>query len=145
MWQDSQKRFLSLPSFVFMDYTTSHSPILYVIGFPLECVRSYRYLGILTSSDLLWANHIKDVTSKVRKQIGLLYRHFYKRALPHLECGVPAWDPHLCKEIDMLESVQSFAKLCTKLWNNLHYQDCLETSSGHSTQAKGLPEAGSSL
>ena len=32
---------------------------------------------------------------------------------PHL--AVPVWDPHLCKDIDALESVQRFAtKICTK-------------------------------
>ena len=32
------------------------------------------------------------------------------------------WDPHLCKDIDALESVQRFAtKICTKSWNT-NYQ-----------------------
>ena len=46
---------------------------------------------------------------------------------PHLEYAVPVWDPHLYKDIDMLESVQKFAtKICTKSWNALHYQDHFE-------------------
>jgi len=83
-----------------------------------------RCLDVLISSDLLWANPIKDVTSKVRKQIGLLYCHFYKHAeldtlktlytaliWPHLEYAVPVWDPHLCKDIDMLESEVCYKNL----------------------------------
>ena len=48
---------------------------------------------------------------------------------PQLEYAVPVCDPHFCKDIDMLESVQRFAtKICTKSWNAnaLHYQDRLE-------------------
>ena len=41
---------------------------------------------------------------------------------PHLEYAVPVWDPHLCKDIDALESVQKFAtKICTKSWDT-NYQ-----------------------
>ena len=96
---------------------------------------------MLISFDLSWSGHIKDVTSRARRQIGLLYRRFYVNAhlftlrslyialiRPHLEYAVPVWDPNLCKDIDALEAVQKFAtKMCTKSWNTLHYQDRLET------------------
>ena len=114
------------------------SPTHHVNGSVLEQVSSYRYLGVLISSDLSWSNHIKDISSKARKQVGLLYHRFYKHAAPatlrtlytalirpHLEYAVPVWDPHLCKDIDALESVQRFAtKICTKSWNT-NYQYCL--------------------
>ena len=104
------------------------SPILYVSGSALERVSSYKYTWVFISSDLSWSNHIKVITSKARKQIGLLHRQFYKhshqdtlRALyvalirPHLEYGIPVWDPHLVKDINALEAVQRFAtKLCVK-------------------------------
>ena len=104
-------------------------------------VPSYRYLGTLISTDLSWSNHIKEITSKARKQIGLVYCRFYKHAhpgtlrslyvtliRPHLEYAVPEWDPHLRKDIDNLESVQRFTtKVCTKAWNTLQYQEHLES------------------
>lgn len=55
--------------------------------------------------DLLWANLIKDVSWKVRKQIGLLYwlftstlnqTHWKLSTLPHLEYVAHVWD-HICK------------------------------------------------
>ena len=116
------------------------SPILYVSGSSLERVSSYKYLGIVISSDLSWSNHIKGIASKARKQVGLLYRRFYKhahqdtlRALyvalirPHLEYGVPVWDPHLLKDINVLEAVQRFAtKVCVKSWDTSDYQERLD-------------------
>ena len=116
------------------------SPVLYVNGSALERVSSYKYLGIIISADLTWANHIKGIATKTRKQIGLLYRRFYKHAQqdtlraiyvalirPHLEYGVPVWDPHLLKDINILEAVQKFAtKVCVKSWNSLDYHERLD-------------------
>ena len=86
-------------------------------------VSSYRYLGVLNSSNLSWSNCIKDITSKARKQARLLYttvfinilhRSPYMKILyaalihSHVRYAVPVWDPHLSKDIDTLESAQRF-------------------------------------
>ena len=127
----SRKRCLSL------------SPIINVLGCALERVSSYKYLGILITSDLSWSEHIKAISSRARKQTGFLYRRFYKHAQPDtlrslyiafirplLEYGVPVWDPHLQRDSDLLESVQRFAtKICTKSWNSLPYQSRLDSLS----------------
>ena len=43
---------------------------------------------------------------------------------PHLEYGIPVWDPHLLKDIIALEEVEKLAtKVCVKSWNTLDYQD----------------------
>ena len=42
---------------------------------PIEKVSSYRYLSV-TIADLLWSTRIDQMTSKVRKIIGLIYRQF---------------------------------------------------------------------
>ena len=46
---------------------------------PLEQVETFKYLGILLSSDLSWSSHIDFICTKARKLIGLLYRSTVKR------------------------------------------------------------------
>ena len=42
---------------------------------------------------------------------------------PHLEYAAPLWDPHLQKDVDMLENVQKFAvKLITRKWDQGYAQ-----------------------
>ncbi len=66
------------------------SPIMYVNGNTLESLSVLEYPD---SSDLSWSNHIKEITSKARNQIDLLYRRFYKHARPDtlssLHCPYP--------------------------------------------------------
>ena len=76
------------------------------------------------------------ICSKARKLLGLLYRQFYNHATtdtikqlyvslirPHLEYAAPLWDPHLQKDVDMLENVQKFAmKLITRKWDQGYAQ-----------------------
>ena len=108
---------------------------------PLEQVETFKYLGILLSSDLSWSSHIDFICTKARKLIGLLYRRFYGNVdnhsllelysvlvRPHLEYAAPIWDPHFIKDTNKLESVQRFAlKMCLKQWD-LGYQDFLDLS-----------------
>ena len=82
---------------------------------------------------------MQAITTKARKQTGMLYRRFYNNSQPStfktlyvalirplLEYGVPVWDPHLRKDIDLLESVQRFAtKLCTKSCSAHPYEERL--------------------
>jgi len=115
-------------------------PTVKVNDLPLERVYSYKYLGILITSDLSWSAHVATICSKARQQIGLLYRRFYKYSnmdtlkqlytafvRPHLEYAVPVWDPHLTKDINALEAVQRFAcRVCIKSWD-MSYSDMLQT------------------
>ena len=85
-----------------------------------------------------WSEHIKQLCSKVRKLIGMLYRQFYTWAdtstlitiyltciRPHLEYATHLWDPYNKKYIELLESVQKFAcKVCHKCWD-MDYQNLL--------------------
>ena len=91
-----------------------------------------KYLGVTFTSDLTWFHHINSVCKKTRKLIGMLYRNFskfsdstvllkfYKSLIcPHLEYASVAWDPHLIKDVKLIEDVQKFAlRVCSKTWNS---------------------------
>ena len=43
-------------------------------GCPLECVRSYKYLGLVIDDRLSWDAHVDYLTRKIAPKIGALYR-----------------------------------------------------------------------
>ena len=43
-------------------------------GEPVEFVDSIKYLGVTITSDLSWTDHIRYITSKARRLVGLLFR-----------------------------------------------------------------------
>ena len=106
----------------------SSFPPLILNGSILDVVPTFKYLGVLFSSNLSWSDHIQGVCSKAHKILGLLYRRYYQysdnRSLlklyiylvrPHLDYAAQVWAPHLQKNIKSLESVQKFAlKICSK-------------------------------
>ena len=55
------------------------SPLL-LNGTPIEKVETFKYLGLLISSDLSWTSHIDSVRSKAKRILGLLYRRYYNLA-----------------------------------------------------------------
>ena len=90
---------------------------------PLQEVDSYKYLGILLSSDLSWTQHIQSTCGKVRKLIGLIYQRYtgvftnvqtlkaYSKCIfhfvhPHLEYASQLWNPYKAGEINSPEDVQ---------------------------------------
>ena len=107
------------------------APPLTLNGCILDEVPTFKYLGILISSDLSWSQHIQDVCSKARKITGLIYRRYYQYTdsstllqlytslvRPHVEYAAPVWDPHTLHDIQSLESVQKFAlRACSKQWD----------------------------
>ena len=99
---------------------------------PIDQVTSFKYLGVLISSNLSWSLHILSICRKSRKLIGILYRLFYRHTSPpalfkpystlirpHLEYCSSIWDPSSSATISHLEKVQFFAlKLCAKSWSS---------------------------
>jgi len=78
-------------TFNFMSFNLSKCKVMHVSplsptnpimlgGTVLEVVSTFKYLGLLISSDMSWSNHIKDICSKARKILGLLYRRYYQYA-----------------------------------------------------------------
>ena len=108
-----------------------HNPLLLLNGEPIERVETFKYLGILLSTDLSWSRHIDSVCSRAKRILGLLYRQYYNHVgsevikqlyislvRPHLEYACTVWDPHTRKDKESLERVQKFAcRLATKRWD----------------------------
>ena len=96
---------------------------------------------MLLSSDLSWSAHVKMITTKARRVLGLFYRMFYRhlssckllslyvaQVRPILEYGAVVWDPFLKKDRFLLECTQKFAlRMCLKDWN-LYYSSLLCSS-----------------
>ena len=119
---------------------------LHLNGQALEHVRSYQYLGVLVTETLTWSEHLQQVCTNARRLIGMMYRQFYLwtdtsvlRSIyitcicPHLEYAAQLWDPHVKRDIQLLESVQKFAcKVCLKCWdmgyNNVSGANILNSS-----------------
>jgi len=51
-------------------------------GEPLETVQEYKYLGVLITDKLLWAQHIKSVVARGKGSLQPLRRLFAQRQLP---------------------------------------------------------------
>ena len=97
---------------------------------PIECVSSYRYLGVTITSNLSWSLHINQTCCKAKRMMGFLYRHFRQAApscltrlyksiiLPILGYGASIWDPYHATYISKLDRVQELAaKVVTRRWN----------------------------
>ena len=106
------------------------SPLL-LNGTPLEKVETFKYLGLLISSDLSWTSNIDSVCSKAKRILGLLYRHYYNLAddatikqlyialvRPHMEYACVVWDLYPKKSVKALEQVQAFTcKMMSHRWD----------------------------
>ena len=117
---------------------TIATPLFIKTNCALEQVDSVKYLGVVLTSDLTWTEHINRICNKTRKLIGLMYIRFhhchpdlmltlYKAFIrPHLEYAAQVWDPHLSKDIELVEKTQKFAlRVCTRNWS-ASYPELLE-------------------
>ena len=72
-------------------------------------------LGIIISDDLKWSRHVDKCVNKANRMTGIIKRTFsymnkdmfltlYKTFIrPHLEYCPEVWNPHLSKDIEVLE------------------------------------------
>ena len=107
-------------------------PSIHLNGSPLQNIPTFKYLGLIISSDLCWSSHIDNICSKAKRILGLIYRRFYRHSneqtlrqlylsivRPHLEYATQVWSPYMHKDIMMLERTQLFAcKMCTRTWDS---------------------------
>ena len=79
-------------------------------------------LGVIVSDDLKWDKQCVAVVKNANKLLGMIKRNFidrfkatilalYKSLIrPHLEYCIQVWNPHLAKDIKLIEGVQRTAR-----------------------------------
>ena len=97
----------------------------------LSSVTKEKYLGVMLSQEMSWSAHISSITTKAHQKLGFLRRNLkgspqeckklaYTALLrPALEYACTVWDPHLKKDINLLETVQrKAARWVTSAYEN---------------------------
>lgn len=102
---------------------------------PIVSVTEQNDLGVIISEDLKWEKHIRSITKKANSMVYLIKRAFvninenniiplFKTYIrPLMEHGVSVWNPHLKKDIDVLERIQRKATKIPKSLRHLPYED----------------------
>lgn len=103
----------------------------------LENVDSEKDLGVIVSKDLKVSQQCERASSTANRMLGMIKRTItcrkrevilplYKSIVrPHLEYCVQAWQPHLIKDIELLEAVQHRATKCITGMLELSYEERL--------------------
>ena len=115
----------------------------------------WRVSCLILTSDLSWSKHASSVCMKVRKIVGLIYRHFSPHSSmstllylfsclirPHLEYAGAVWDPHFKRDIVLLENVQKYAlRIAFGAWG-AEYQHLISLagSNSHPGGKKSIPK-----
>ena len=125
-WSDKQLLQLNPKKCKFMILSRKRQAVvnnltLYLGGTTLEEVETFKYLGILLSSNLSWSEHISGVCSRAKQVLGLLYRQFYRNSSsatlkqlyltlvrPHLESAVGS------THSERHGQARSCSEICTK-------------------------------
>ena len=101
-------------------------------------------IGVTLSFTLSWSPHITLINCKVIKLLGLLYRRFYSHLdssklliklyicliRPIIVSRTIEWDPHMVKDVDLLEQCQIFL---------LEGLACMLATQSSVLDASGLP------
>ena len=114
----SRKKLKTTPSQVFL------------LGSQLESVDSFKYLGLLIKCDLTWTDHIKQICSKARKLVGLLFQQFYNYADPS--------NPTLgnkTESTDIVSVIQTNLKQFKSSFNSLQPKNSYICNKAHSSKA----------
>jgi len=81
-------------------------------------VKSFKYLGVFISNNFSWDLHIETITARASQRLDMI-KHVLFDALgrvkrvayltlcrPLLEYACEVWDPHLARQVSLLEGVQ---------------------------------------
>ena len=101
------------------------SPSYKIQNVTLDVVQSYKYLGIIISSNLKWGDHVKHITSRTSRLLGfirrlvrcnnadILVKLYTTLCRPILEYGFPAWMPYQAGHLKDIEKIQKrLARSC---------------------------------
>ena len=112
----------------------------------LSRVYSYKYLGVMLTSDLGWSEHVNYVVLKANRALGFIRRNlgpcsketklkcYVTLVRPILEYASSVWDPYLASHVHLIEMVQrraarfvcndySMESSVTKMLNELKLMD----------------------
>ena len=115
---------------------------------PIERKSEIRDLGIIMNNEATFTDHIAAIAKKGRKLAGWALRTFQSREAslmltllkvlirPHLEYGCQVWNPHLAREISLLESVQRDFTRKIEGTNEFDYWERLKELSLYSLQRR---------
>lgn len=103
----------------------------------LEVVESEKDLGVIVSKDLKVTQQCCKAASMANRMLGMVKRTFTSRKRevilplfksiirPHLEYCIQSWQPHLSKDVELLEAVQHRATKCIEGMSGLSYDERL--------------------
>jgi hypothetical protein len=90
----------------------------YIHSQQLQIVNNAKYLGLTISKNLLWNNHVNNITKKANSTLVFLRRNigncpqraktqaYNTFVRPSLEYASTVWDPHTQANINKVESIQ---------------------------------------
>ncbi len=144
---------LNFKKCVSMTVTRLHSATnryYYLNDTVMDKVNSYKYLGVIISSNLSWNEQVNSVVLKASRSLGFVRRNIsscrretklqcYKSLVrPHLEYAVCGWDPFLASHIHLLEMTQRRAArfICNRYDRTASVTEMLEDLELHSLQKR---------
>ena len=108
-WSDKWQIQFNISKCVHLPITNQTKPSSHqysLFGHPLSKVASHAYLGVKLDSELSWAKHITEITTKSSKVLGMVKRTlgpckpevkdtaYNMLVQPKLEYASPIWNPH---------------------------------------------------
>ena len=111
----------------------------------LEQVQSAKYLGITSTDDLEWGQHVAEISSKATKTLGFLRRNlavatrhtkevaYHTLVRPQLEYAAPIWHPYNETEKKGGESAEDSSQVGLQAMA----MTCLMNFSGHPWRTAG--------
>ena len=142
IWSDTWEMCLSIPKCKALNISRKKTPTkreYHLNGSPLATVSEIKDLGITVTNTLQWSQHIKLISSKANRTLGLIRRVYrdindpdikkllyYSIVRPQLEYACELWSPYTSKDNLLLENVRRRAtKFILNYPRDMSYRDRL--------------------